>query len=508
MSASREKKKRFEERSDGTEKRQVRAKEDFKSKKRKKLIGTIAVIVVVVLIVLGVVFNSNLFYTGVTAVKVGGTGYTTADFNYEYFNTYYNTYTSMVNTYGSYASMFLDTTQPLSKQQYSDTVTWEEYFEEQAFSQLQQMTILNDLADAEGWELTAEEKKEIDANIDSLKTAAASNNYSDYRAYIRALYGKGFTEDRLRKLLEKSYRATYYSQYLHDKWADSYTEAELDEYYDTICDDYDLVSFMEYTVEGTVDEDSEIDAATAMAQAKDIANEIASARDQATFADAVYRYAPEDEKEDYEDEDACLRRLKSPSSISAPNWRTWLTDQARQPGDTTILDFNNGYDVLLFLERNDNAYELANFRGITLYVEEDADSGEITDATRAAAQETVDAILAAFAEDPTEENFAALADQYDESGEGKVGGLYENVDMGQLASREVEDCVFGGASVGQVQTIEGDNLYYVLYPLESGERYDHYLAKNLKGSEQYTSTIDAAIADYPVKTTFAYRFAK
>ena len=47
MSASREKKKRFEERGDGTEKRQVRAKEDFKSKKRKKLITTVAVIVVV-----------------------------------------------------------------------------------------------------------------------------------------------------------------------------------------------------------------------------------------------------------------------------------------------------------------------------------------------------------------------------------------------------------------------------------------------------------------------------
>ncbi|MBR5224424.1 MAG: hypothetical protein IKV90_02025, partial [Clostridia bacterium] len=51
-----------------------------------------------------------------------------------------------------------------------------------------------------------------------------------------------------------------------------------------------------------------IDAATAMTQAKDTANEIASARDKATFADAVYRFAPEDEKAQYEKEMAQYQR--------------------------------------------------------------------------------------------------------------------------------------------------------------------------------------------------------
>ena len=201
MSASREKKKRFEERSDGTEKRQVRAKADAGAKKRKKIITTVAVVVVAALLLVGVVFNSNLFYTGVPALKVGDTGYTAADFNYEYFNTYYNTYSSMADMYGSYVSMFLDTSTPLDKQNYSETMTWADYFEEEAFTQLQQMTILNDMADKEGWTLSSEQLREIDANIEGLKTAAASNNYTDYRAYIRALYGKGITEKRLRTLL-------------------------------------------------------------------------------------------------------------------------------------------------------------------------------------------------------------------------------------------------------------------------------------------------------------------
>ena len=506
MSASREKKKRFEERSDGTEKRQVRAKEDFKRAKRKKLITAIAVVVVVVLVVFGIVFNSNLFYTGVTAVKAGPDKYTAADFNYEYFNTYYNTYTSLLNSYGDYVSMFLDPSQPLSKQQYSEDMTWEQYFENQAFTQLQQMSILNHAADDEGWELSADQKSEISAQIDSLKTAAASNGYSDYRAYIRALYGKGQTEQRLRSLLEKSYRATYYSQYLADTWKNGYTDAELDAYYDTVCDDYDLVSFMSYTVNAVTDEENGIDEATAKEQAKDIATEISAARDKAAFADAVYRYAPEDEKADYEDEDECLYRYAAPGGIANTEWRSWLLDPQRQAGDTTIVEFSTGYHVLLFLERCDNSFELGRFRSITVAVEKDEESGEITDATRAAAQETVDTILAAFAEDPTEEKFAALADQY--SYEGVAGGLHENVILGQLHSVKEEDYVFSGAEVGAVETIYDNESFIIVYPLESGSRYDHFIARNLKGSDQYKETLEKTYESYPVKTTLAFRFAK
>ncbi len=509
MSASREKKKRFEERSDGTEKRQVRAKADAGAKKRKQIITTAAVVVVVVLLVVGIIFNSNLFYTGVPALKVGNTGYTASDFNYEYYNTYYNTYTSMSDMYGSYVSMILDPSTPLDEQNYSETMTWADYFEDQAITQLQQMTILNDMADKEGWTLSSEQLREIDANIEGLKTGAAANNYTDYRAYIRALYGKGFTEKRLRALLEKSYRATYYSQYLADKWMNSYTEEQLSEYYDSVRSEYDLISYMTYFVDGSVPEDSELDADTAMAQASDAANEIASARDQAAFAAAVYDFAPEESKETYADEDACLRRLTAPASITNSEWKSWLTDPARAAGDTTVIASGTGYQVLLFLERNGNEYKLANFRGITIQVETDETTGEITEATREKAKATVDEILAAFNEDPTEDKFASLADQYDTTGEAGAGGLYQNVVMGQLASREVEAYVFDEATVpGTVETFYEDGRYYVTYPLEPGEQYNLFIAKNRMAEEQYNSDIEAAKADYPVDTTFAFRFTK
>lgn len=509
MSASREKKKRFEERAEGTEKRQTRAKTDYSAKKRKKLIGTVVAVVVVLLLITAFVFNSNLFYTGVAAVKVGDTKYTAADFNYEYFNTFYNTYDNIANTYGSYASLLLDTQKPLDEQNYSETQTWQDYFEEQAFTQLQQMAMLNDLAKAEGWELDAAQLQEIEANIDAVKTSAVSNGYSDYRAYLRALYGKGITEPRLRNLLRQSFNATYYSQYLIDKWMNAYTEDELSEYYDGVRNDYDQVSYMSYFVDGSVPEGSELDADTALSQARDIANEIASAGDQATFADAVYQYAPEDQKANYADADACLTRLATPSMISDTTWKTWLMDSERQSGDTTVFAGENGFNVLLFLERDGNEYKTANFRGITVTVATDEETGEITDATRAAAEATVDIIMESFNEDPTEQRFADLANLYDMSGQQLDGGLYADTVKGQTSVREMEDFLFDeNTAVGDVKTFYEDGVYYVVYALERGEQYNLLLAKNLKASDQYNSIIEEARASYPVETLFAYRFTK
>ena len=509
MSASREKKKRFEERADGTEKRQVRAKDDYKSRKRKKLIGTIAAIVVVVLLVLAVVVNSNLFYTGVTAVKTGDTRYTTADFNYEYFNAYYGTYGELYNTYGAeLVSYLLNPQMPLDEQNYSETQTWDEYFEEYAMNQLQQMAMLNDMAKAEGWSLNAEQKAEIDANIDRIKTEAVSNGYSDYRAYLRNMFGKGITEERLRSLLESSFNATYYSQYLIDKWMNSYSEAELSEYYDGHRNEYDLVSYMSYFVDGSVPEDSELDADTALQQAKDIATEIATARDQATFAEVVRQNAPEDEKAELADDNACLNRLKSPTSITNEAWKTWLMDSQRQTGDSNIFAGTNGYYVLLFLERNGNEYKTANFRGITITVETDPDSGLVTDATRSAAEATVAMILEAYNENPTEENFAELANTYN-SDESMTGGLCQNYVLGQIASREIEDYLFSEETpVGEVKSFYYDGSYFVVYTMERGEQYNLLLAENLKASDQYSSTVEAAKADYPIEKKFAFRFAK
>ena len=506
MSASREKKIRFEERAEGKEKRQIRAMDNQKKAKRKKLVTTAVIAVVVVVLVLLVVFNSTLFYTGVPALRIGNDRYTAADFNYEYFSSYYQTYSNIYSTYGEYTYLLLDSSTPLDKQSYSETQTWADYFEENALNQLQQMSILNDMAKAEGWTLSAEQSAEIEANIDQLKTDAVSQGYSDYKTYLQALYGKGMTDSRLRELLRKSFNATYYSQDLVQRWQAAATDEEKLAYYEGVKTSYNLITYMLYYVDGSPNDEEGIDSETAMLAAKNTADEIAATADQYSFADAAYRLAPEDSKSYYTDEEACLTRNAAPGNIDS-TYRSWLTDASRVYGDTTVIADTSGYYVVMFLESNNNDYKLVNYRGIVITVETD-ENGKVTDSTVEAGQTTVDEILAAYNEDPTEENFAALATQY--NGTGVNGGLQENVTMGALANHDLEAYLFDEAArqPGDVYSFYEDGSFYIAYFVGYGEQYNLRIAGNLIAQDQYTGLIEAALAEYPIKKLFAFRFTK
>lgn len=506
MSASREKRIRFEERAEGKEKRQIRAKDNQKLARRKKIITTAVVAVIVVVLVLLVVVNSTLFYSGVPALRIGGWHYTASDFNYEYFTGYYQTYNNLSSTYGDYVSLLLDPSKPLDQQYYSETQSWADYFESNALTQLQQMSILNDMAKKEGWTLSDERSADIEAAINQVKTDAVNQGYTDYKAYLQALYGKGTTEKRLRELLRESFNATYYSQDLVERWKAAATDEEKQAYYDGVQSSYNLITYMVYHVDGSPNDEEGIDSETAMLAAKNTADEIASAVDQITFADAVRRLAPEDERSAYASDDACLKRNVAPTNIDS-TYRDWLTDPAREYGKTNVIQTSSGYDVIMFLESNDNRFKLVNYRGIVISVDTD-EEGRVTDAAMQEAQKTVNEIVEEYNADPSEETFANLANQY--NGSGVNGGLQEGVVMGTLSNYELEQYLFDESArqPGDIYTFYDNKNFYIAYFVGYGQQYNLRIAENLMAEEQYTGMIEAAKEEYAVKKLFAFRFTK
>ncbi len=307
MSASREKVKRRELRADGSEKRQVRAQKSQKAKKREKIIKTIVRIAVIVLIVVFIVFNSNLFYSGLASIRMGNWKYTNSDFNYQYYNTFYNLYSQYYTYFGDSVTYLLNPNKPLDEQQYSDSQTYDDYFEETALNSLQQMSILNDMGKKAGFVLNDEQKATIKQAMDDIRSAAAANQFNDVDKYLRAMYGRGLDEKRLLKLLETSYYATFYSQALVQEWKDSFTDEEKAAYYDSKRREYDLITYYSYFVDGSADNENGIDSETAMANALETAQAIAVARTEDTFGELVYKSAPEDQKETYNNYDATRR---------------------------------------------------------------------------------------------------------------------------------------------------------------------------------------------------------
>ena len=109
---------------------QARLEEQKKS--RKTRMKYVAVALALFLMIALVVFvNSSLFTDGLAALKVGDTGYSVADVNYEY----QSSYRQLLSTYGDYISIFLDPEKPLDEQQcamMSDGGTWDDYFKDMA----------------------------------------------------------------------------------------------------------------------------------------------------------------------------------------------------------------------------------------------------------------------------------------------------------------------------------------------------------------------------------------
>ena len=97
MSASQEKRKRNSERSAELEKAAAEKAAEAKKKSLKKVRNIIIAVVVVLVIAAIFVINSNLFYTGMSAVEVNGTKYTAAEVSYLY-RTLYSNYLNQISS--------------------------------------------------------------------------------------------------------------------------------------------------------------------------------------------------------------------------------------------------------------------------------------------------------------------------------------------------------------------------------------------------------------------------
>ena len=162
MSASQEKKKRKQLREEGLDKRKIAEQERLAQQKRYKRTTSIIIAVVAVLLIAVILLNSNLFYTVLPAVSIGGESYTTAEFNYMYFTNYYN----FIQSYGD----IFDTSKPLSKQPFSADMTWEDYFKQSTIDSLREMTMLCQRAEEAGT-LSQEERTKLKSISTICKTS-------------------------------------------------------------------------------------------------------------------------------------------------------------------------------------------------------------------------------------------------------------------------------------------------------------------------------------------------
>lgn len=368
----------------------TRRAEEAKVLKERKKYNAIVITVVVVLallVVFAVLFSSNLFYNTTTAVTIGGTDFTVADFNFNYF-TVYNSY---YNTYAYYAQLGMTSILPVSGTPLDEQLcsilndgktTWADYFEEQALESMRQITMLcTAAANDPGFTLSQEDKDAVDETVEGMRTTARSYGYPDLEGYLTQLYGKGMTEKVFRENLMRQAIAGAYATYKQNSF--TYTPEQLTAKYAEQANDLDYYSMRYYWFSGaavsdntSTEEDESMTKEEAMAKAEADAKAFdAAVTDEQSFMDYA---ASLQDNEDYDPDRSTLHELQG-SDVNSDMIKaayTWLTDASRKAGDHTVVgstdeDSVSGFYVLYFLGRDNNQYVSVNGQYGFVPVDED-----------------------------------------------------------------------------------------------------------------------------------------
>ncbi len=468
------------------------AKKSPQMTKAKKVIGKVVAIVLAVVVCLAAVYGIFNFFgipqKVLTAAKIGDERVTVAKYNFYYMDMYLNTYNqsqSYDSQYGAgYGAMYTgyDSSKSPMEQEYPGTLedfegesaTWADYFRVQSLKYLQTYLAYAKLAKEAGMSLDEDELADIDEQVESIRSSAESNDYSLDR-YLTKIYGKGVNEKLLREVMEERQLAYKYAQQKQEDVETGVTDAQIEEEYTANPAEYALVTLNGFVVSADTSAiaddatDDEKTAATeaAMADAKAKAEGYAAKVNSAeTLLAQAKAYNSTATEASVKLEDVTGTTLASSFSQAASDW-AYAAERA--VGDVTVVETSNGYAVLYMavLPHKDMSKPV-DVRHILIQfdttTDESGNTVALTSAEKEAYYQQAQAIYNQFLENPTEENFATLANNNsDDTGSNTNGGLYEDVHVGDMVTAFNDWCFDPNRKPGDSGIIETNYGYHVMY---------------------------------------------
>ena len=469
---------------------QKRKEEKEKEKKEERISTAVGIVFLVALVCLVASFPIRTYLaTHETYVVINGEKVNKVEFDYVY-NTTKNNY---ITQYGSYLSYFgLDTSKDLSAQMYSETLSWKDYFEQNAVESLKQNKALMAAAKAEGF--TYDTTDEYNTFEETIKTSAASAGVSE-KEYVRSIYGDYATMGRIADYVKNDMVMNAYYQKLQEDNAPS--DDEIQSYYEENKATYDSVDYRLTTIEAELPtEPTELadpveatpapDAATDGTAAADTTQDTAYQPSDAEIAKAMEDakvLADDAEKTVAKDGDAHENEKKSSVNYLISDW---LFDDARKAGDTTIITNDNShcYYVVAFEQRYLDETPSANVR--VIIPNEDKTGEEILDEWKSGAA--------------TEDSFAELCKQYtQDASAAENGGLFEQVTASGM-TEELSSWIFDGSrQAGDTVAITVNETTYVLYYIGQDQPEWKINIKNTLVSQAMSQYVEDITADITVE---------
>lgn len=470
---------------------QKRKEEKEKEKKEERISTTVGIVFLVALVCLVASFPIRTYLaTHETYVVINGEKVNKVEFDYAY-NTSKNNY---ITQYGSYLSYFgLDTSKDLSTQMYSDTLTWQDYFEQNAVESLKQNKAL--MAEAKAAGFTYDTTDEYNTFKETIKTSAAAAGVSD-KEYVRSIYGSYATMGRIEEYVKNDMVMNAYYQKLQEDNAPS--DDEIQSYYEENKATYDSVDYRLTTIEADLptepteladpveetaaDTTGTTDGTTAADSTQDTAYQPSDAEIAKAMDDAKV-LADDAEQTVAKDGEAHENEKKSSVNYMISDW---LFDDTRKAGDTTVITNDNShcYYVVAFEKRYLDETPSADVR--VIIPTEDKTGEEILEEWKNGAA--------------TEDSFAELCKKYTQDTSAvENGGLFEQVTKTGM-TEELGNWIFDSSrQAGDTVAITVSDTTYVLYYIGQDQPEWKINIKNTLVSDTMSQHVQDITADVTVE---------
>ena len=470
---------------------QKRKEEKEKEKKEERISTAIGIVVLVALVCLVASFPIRTYLaTHETYVVVNGEAVNKVEFDYQY-NLTKNNY---ITQYGSYLTYFgLDTSKDLSTQMYSDTLTWQDYFEQNAVESLKQNKAL--MAEAKAAGFTYDTTDEYNTFKETIKTSAASAGISE-KEYVRSIYGSYATMGRIEEYVKNDMVMNAYYQKLQEDNAPS--DDEIQSYYEENKATYDSVDYRLTTIEADLptepteladpveetaaDTTGTTDGTAATDSTQDTAYQPSDAEIAKAMDDAKV-LADDAEQTVAKDGEAHENEKKSSVNYMISDW---LFDDARKAGDTTVITNDNShcYYAVAFEKRYLDETPSADVR--VIIPTEDKTGEEILEEWKNGAA--------------TEDSFAELCKKYTQDTSAvENGGLFEQVTKTGM-TEELSNWIFDSSrQAGDTVAITVSDTTYVLYYIGQDQPEWKINIKNTLVSDTMSQHMQDITADVTVE---------
>lgn len=470
---------------------QKRKEEKEKEKKEERISTAVGIVFLVALVCLVASFPIRTYLaTHETYVVINGEKVNKVEFDYAY-NTSKNNY---ITQYGSYLSYFgLDTSKDLSTQMYSDTLTWQDYFEQNAVESLKQNKAL--MAEAKAAGFTYDTTDEYNTFKETIKTSAAAAGVSD-KEYVRSIYGSYATMGRIEEYVKNDMVMNAYYQKLQEDNAPS--DDEIQSYYEENKATYDSVDYRLTTIEADLptepteladpveetaaDTTGTTDGTAATDSTQDTAYQPSDAEIAKAMEDA--KVLADDAEQTVAKDGEAHENEKKPSVNYMIS--DWLFDDARKAGDTTVITNDNShcYYAVAFEKRYLDETPSADVR--VIIPTEDKTGEEILEEWKNGAA--------------TEDSFAELCKKYTQDTSAvENGGLFEQVTKTGM-TEELSTWIFDSSrQAGDTVAITVSDTTYVLYYIGQDQPEWKINIKNTLVSDTMSQHMQDITADVTVE---------